>query len=155
MWRHYVCSGKFFLYAWAGDTDKCSVYVSYISMVWSGNMQHYILQPGQTVWASAQSIFLRCLWVTVAIWTTISFSLGRLNGKMLSLCFLDVYGFQWQNAQLYPAAWAGCMGQCSVYISLVSMVGIHQLLTNWLLRSTFGKTEQGLNWLFVVVTTIS
>ncbi len=55
--------------AWAGGVGQCSVYLTQMSVVSSQNLfcwkkQKKIVnqtQPGQAVWASTQSILLRCL----------------------------------------------------------------------------------------------
>ncbi len=75
--------------------------------------------------ATAQGIFLRCLWYDTKIFavaTGTSCTLGRRYGPVLSLSFLDVYDvaplcLQWPMTQLFPAAWAGSTGHCSAYLS--------------------------------------
>jgi hypothetical protein len=100
--------------------------VEHVPPLCNDHWHHHFLQPEHAVQATAQSSFLRCLWAcntyifAVAISTTISCSLGRQYGPVLSLAFLDVYRYsitpllQWPLAQLFSAAWAGSMGQCSV-----------------------------------------
>jgi hypothetical protein len=63
----------------------------------SGHWNNYFLQPGQAEEASALSIFLKCLWVQ----------------HVSPLCL------QWLLAQLFPPAWTGSTGQCSIYLSSV------------------------------------
>jgi hypothetical protein len=80
------------------------------------------MQPGQAVWASAQSIFFGVYDVAPLC---LQWPLAQLfpaawagdMGQMLSLSFIDVVPLclQWPLAQLFLAAWAVCKGQCAVY----------------------------------------
>jgi hypothetical protein len=125
--------------------------------VCNDHWHHYFLQPDHAVQATAQSSFLRCLWAcntymfAAASGTTISCSLGRQYGPVLSLSFLDDYGCSmypyyvcsglWHNYFLQPGQ---AVGQCSVKLSYISVgTALTLLCLQWPLAQLFSAAWTG------------